>query len=399
MLDEVEIYEPDGKGNETPLVATVKSLKKSTMERQTGSGIKEAHREEASGCPKGKGTDLNKVEVAKVTRRTYVPPHTSAMIEVDCRETGPDERVLWTNRKEVASGIFKVGEEVGEWSTEKWNEKWEDLNPLLLDSGATLGDIAGVSFPGAVAEEIESLWNVWLACSIFRRTDLDIGKKIKYHREGHICFDADSFKIVLKSAYGRCTDWTDFICNTKRIAEHTAIENQHVHHSYNEALQKVREEIEEQSLRDRSKKIGSVLYAAFEGASPMKKDGIRGGIVTKVVLNFKRLVEVLEEWRSSKSWVIVWPQEADFAECTTANLISLAKSYLEEEGSTATAWPPINSKNQSKWLNLSGLWRSLDEALVKLDKGNHVLCTASNSFMEGKRLALLKEAHSSIIIM
>ncbi|XGW05283.1 hypothetical protein V3C99_016006, partial [Haemonchus contortus] len=112
--------------------------------------------EEASGCPKGKGTDLNKVEVAKVTRRAYVPPHTSAMIEVDCRETGPEERVLWTSRKEVASGIFKVcdkgtaipvhndgdtaivfkvGEEVGEWSTEKWNEKWEDLNPLLLDSG------------------------------------------------------------------------------------------------------------------------------------------------------------------------------------------------------------------------------------------------------------------------
>ncbi|XGW18167.1 hypothetical protein V3C99_002633 [Haemonchus contortus] len=111
--------------------------------------------EGASGCPKGKGTDLNKVEVAKVTRRAYVSPHTSAMIEVDCRETGPEERVLWTNRKEVASGIFKVcdqrttipvhndgdtaivfkvGEEVGEWSTEKWNEKWEDLNPLLLDS-------------------------------------------------------------------------------------------------------------------------------------------------------------------------------------------------------------------------------------------------------------------------
>ncbi|KAK5984947.1 hypothetical protein GCK32_022767 [Trichostrongylus colubriformis] len=175
---------------------------------------------------------------------------------------------------------------------------------------------------------------------------------MKYHREGHICIDADSLKIVLKFAYGGCIDRTDFICNTRSIAEHTTIENQHVHRSYSEALEKLRSEIEEQSARERLKKMGPVLYATFEGANPMERDVIRGGIVTKVVEDFDHLAKVLEEWRMSKAWVIVWPQEANFKDDTMERAIKAAKAYLEEDGLIATAWPPITAKNQSKGINM-----------------------------------------------
>ncbi|EYC36975.1 hypothetical protein Y032_0839g2622 [Ancylostoma ceylanicum] len=108
-----------------------------------------------------------------------------------------------------------------------------------------LNDISGCSFPGAVGKEpVSTLWSAWLAASIFRRTDLDLGEKIRYHREGVVCHDSEALKSVLKMAFQRCIDWTEFVCNTKKIMEHAPIEGNYFDTSYDEALRIVREEME-----------------------------------------------------------------------------------------------------------------------------------------------------------
>uniref|UniRef100_A0A7I5E5B3 RNA-directed DNA polymerase n=1 Tax=Haemonchus contortus TaxID=6289 RepID=A0A7I5E5B3_HAECO len=250
--------------------------------------------------------------------------------------------------------------------------------------GATLGDIEGVSFPGAVAkEEVGSLWNAWLACSIFRRRDIDVGRKIRLHREGHVCGDASSLQLVLKFAYARCIDWTDFICNTKEIADHSIIENQDVRHVYTEALRKLREDIEERSVKEEQPKKGPVLYVSFEGANPMERDGVRGGIVTKVVQGFDHLVRILQDWNSARTWVIVWPQDSNLKKSTVDDLIRVIKDFMESGGVVISAWPPITSRNHNKWFSMMDMWKHLDEALRKLDD-KQAFCTASSKIFDGK---------------
>ncbi|RCN33767.1 hypothetical protein ANCCAN_20397 [Ancylostoma caninum] len=97
----------------------------------------------------------NKVDSAKVIRRTYIPPYTTAMVQVRCdAQVEPEDKILWSEKLGVGSGVFKVrsqqatvpvmnttdapvifkeNEELGYWGTEKWKGKWEKLNPLLMN--------------------------------------------------------------------------------------------------------------------------------------------------------------------------------------------------------------------------------------------------------------------------
>lgn len=92
-----------------------------------------------------------------VARRIYIPPHGTAMVTARCEgNNSKEECVVWPSISGMAAGVFrtrnhevevpiindreqpiilKEGEEIGQWGTEKWREAWEELNPLMMDSG------------------------------------------------------------------------------------------------------------------------------------------------------------------------------------------------------------------------------------------------------------------------
>lgn len=85
---------------------------------------------------------------------------------------------------------------------------------------ATLGDIEGIQLPGTLAKKpLGTLWNAWRAASIFIRTDIDTAMKIKFWKDGAVCLDEEALQRVLRMAYERCLDWTEFICFTQEDRE------------------------------------------------------------------------------------------------------------------------------------------------------------------------------------
>lgn len=250
---------------------------------------------------------------------------------------------------------------------------------------AKLRDIPNCSFPGAVAREpITTLWDAWLATSIFQRTDISLGEKIKLHREGAACYEASALKNVLKMAFDKCIDWTDFITNTRRIRQHGSIQGHHFESSYDEALQTVRKELTEDAIRSRPQKKGPIGFMAGEGALPLEKDGQGGDVVTKMVTTFDRLMELLEEWSTFRTWVMVWPLDARMDEDKMKRLLKITREHLQNGGKVVTIWPPINERNSAKWRELAELWSTLDNALERIDDGNQVFRTASSVTVDGR---------------
>ncbi|VDO62575.1 unnamed protein product [Heligmosomoides polygyrus] len=225
-----------------------------------------------------------------------------------------------------------------------------------------LKDIPNCSFPGA-REPIATLWDAWLATSVFQRTDISLGEKIKLHREGATCYDASALKNVLKMAYDKCIDWTEFITNTQKIRQHGSIQGHHFESSYDEALRAVRDEV--------------MRFAV----DPRKR--VPGDVLTKMV-SFDRMLELLEEWSLLRTWVIVWPLDLKMDEDKTKRLLKLVRSHLQSGGKLVTVWPPINEKNAPKWKELMDLWSALDSALERIDDGNQVFKTANSITVEGR---------------
>ncbi|VDL72315.1 unnamed protein product [Nippostrongylus brasiliensis] len=367
-----------------------------------------------------KDTAANRVVISK---RMYVPPRGVQTVQVRCSGelADVDERVIWFSAKGLEAGVYAIrgqstevpvvnrsdepmllreGEDVGYWGTEKWHDRWEEINPFLMESKNVPGDymckercfdkillseLQGISFPGAYGRQsFGDLWNAWKIASIFIRTDVSVAQKIQYHKNGVVVLDAGALCSVLRLAYDTCTDWTEFLCTTKRIVTHPAIEENCVIDFYRVALEKLKQELKEESRAARQMKQGPVGFAGPETALLLERDGPRGGLITKVVTTYSGLKETLGNWKTFATWIIVWPMESRGQEEVMKEIINLGRNHLEEGGRIVTAWLPVTAPNEAQWKSMTKLWKILDDALLGFGGENQVIVTASNLVKDNK---------------
>nr|CDJ93652.1 unnamed protein product [Haemonchus contortus] len=176
----------------------------------------------------------------------------------------------------------------------------------------------------------------------------------------------------------------DFIMNTERITQHSAIQGHCVETSYEEALRAVRQELKEDVIKGRPRKEGYVGFIAGEGALALEKDGRRGEIVIKMAMTFDRVLEILEKWSTFRTWVIMWPIDPKMDEEKLEKLLKLVRSQANSAGKIVTIWPPVNERNMVKWRAVQELWSALDTTLQKIDDGNQFFATAGSKVMDGK---------------
>ncbi|VDP42346.1 unnamed protein product [Heligmosomoides polygyrus] len=162
-------------------------------------------------------------------------------------------------------------------------------------SSSKLGNIEGISFPGALAKKpIVDVWSAWKTASIFVRNDKDLPTKMKMYREHAVVLDVDALSKVLKVAYDTCMEWTDFICSTTGVTRHAPVDSYAVERFCDTALRKVKDVIAGSAKRSRPTKEGPVGFAAPDCARMLEVDGGKIGIRAKVVVTFQQLKEQVD---------------------------------------------------------------------------------------------------------
>uniref|UniRef100_A0A7I4Z3W9 Integrase catalytic domain-containing protein n=1 Tax=Haemonchus contortus TaxID=6289 RepID=A0A7I4Z3W9_HAECO len=248
-----------------------------------------------------------------------------------------------------------------------------------------LGELAGIQFPGAFSQKpMGSLWNAWRAASIFIRMDLDMASKIKFWKDGAVCLDEEALQIVLRVAYSKCLDWTEFICMTDGIRKHEKIESFGFEKTYDSALKKLKKELEEEEKKKRQIKQGPTAFAAPASAALLEKDGPKRGITTRVATSFKQLREILTEWTTHAIWIIVWPEEKNFKE-EICEIVKACGQDLAEGGQIVTAWPPVIEKNVENWKSMVEIWSMLGET-IKRQAGAGQFYSAAGAKVENGRV-------------
>ncbi|VDL81348.1 unnamed protein product [Nippostrongylus brasiliensis] len=95
------------------------------------------------------------------------------------------------------------------------------------------------------------MWQAWKAAVTFVRTDVDVTTAVKFWKDGAACLEEETLQNVLRLAYDKCLDWTEFICVTEGKKKQQKIESYGLEKSYDSALKKLKQELAEEEMERR----------------------------------------------------------------------------------------------------------------------------------------------------
>ncbi|VDP46727.1 unnamed protein product [Heligmosomoides polygyrus] len=119
------------------------------------------------------------------------------------------------------------------------------------------------------------------------RGDIDVASEIKFWKEGAVCLDEEALVSVLRLAYDKCVDWTEFVCVTHGMEKHERIDDYGFETTHDSALKKLKRSLEEEEKAKRPIKDGPTGFAAPACGALLEKDGVKRGIVTRVATTFR----------------------------------------------------------------------------------------------------------------
>ncbi|CAJ0595291.1 unnamed protein product [Cylicocyclus nassatus] len=108
-----------------------------------------------------------------------------------------------------------------------------------------------------------------------------MSEKIQFWKDGALLLEEDALQKLLKIAYDKCFDWTEFVCTTSGIRKHEKIDDFGFETTYDAALKKMKTVLQNEERDRRIIQDGPVAFAAPPYASLLEKDGPGIGILTK----------------------------------------------------------------------------------------------------------------------
>ncbi|KAK6021093.1 zinc knuckle, partial [Ostertagia ostertagi] len=324
--------------------------------------------------PTRRTSHIGKVTVA---RRAYIPPYSSALVQARCNVgENPVERVIWPASNGIAAGVFKIennecaipiinegsepmmfreGDEIGHWSTDKWREGWdEEFKPTILEERCS-----GLGLQARKQKLFEQISQNRSSTEIPE----DIRKLVEEKGEAFAVCDQEL----------SATSEVEMDVDT---GDHPPIKlkARPVPLAMRAKLREMLNDLVSRKIIEKSASAWAFPIVLVE-----KKDGS-----LRLCVDYRELNKCIRQDAYPMPTIDAMLQSMAGGISAICETLRRCQQQLEEGGRIVSVWPPLMESNQTTWRQLTEVWQMIDNALQGKAGPHQLLTTASHRMDSGK---------------